>query len=396
MKPRKIVFYSPLPASHLEGFWHRDNGLLVRTALEAGYAAQFVCHGPASGNTHRDLLPAPPDALLDSRWWSSLGAWAIVFNTWGASRFHPVWRAALRATPRFLERLDTDGIRSPRVEPRLFFYQFWSRLHDTHGHRFGPWIAPPIALLQGSAHFFFPRFLDREVCRGLAGLPLVTAESPGAVERIRRLLRAFGHSGSNAHVLPHPVDVEGLDLPSAGDKENLIISVGRWDSHQKNFPMLQTVLCDFLAANPDWSASVCGPYSERTISTMPPGLVAMSGAIDHKRVIDAMRRAKIFLMTSRHESFGIAAAEALCQGCSVVGPAHIPSVRWFTSDHSGTISAKYNTKGMRAALAAEAKAWECGSNRDPKHIANRWRDRLSAQSVFEQLVQLLETIHPRV
>ena len=104
-----------------------------------------------------------------------------------------------------------------------------------------------------------------------------------------------------------------------------------------------------------------------------------------------MRNSKIFLMSSRHESFGIAAAEALCAGCSVVGPPHIPSVPWFCGSDSGTVATTYSKTGLGDALEAEASAWETGM-RDPLKISANWHSRVGAEAVARQLVSLLETI----
>jgi hypothetical protein len=42
-----------------------------------------------------------------------------------------------------------------------------------------------------------------------------------------------------------------------------------------------------------------------------------------------MRESRVFLFSSRYESFLLAGAEALTAGCSVVGPAGLPSTSYF-------------------------------------------------------------------
>jgi glycosyltransferase involved in cell wall biosynthesis len=388
----KLLFFIPIPGINLTGYWHRDQGLLVDEARRQGYEAFLVCPPPAPQIADARMIVASHDDLSRSEWWVSQKPWAVVCNTWGASRFRHVWNAALQATPRLLERLDTDGIRSPRVEPRLFFYQFWSRLHDAHGPRLGPWLAPPVAAAQGAMQLLLPGLVDRKICQGLATLPVVTAESPLAAERIRRLLKAFGFPGSNVEVLPHPVHVENDSVPGPAEKRNLVVSVGRWNSHQKNFTLLYATLAHFLAENDAWSAAICGVPPANPPPNHRRNRIMVEGVLDHRSVIDLLRKAKVFLMSSRHESFGIAAAEALCQGCSVVGPGHIPSVQWFASNESGTVAKHYNAASLLRALAAESEAWDGNLRRNPQLIGERWREQLSAPHVFRRLMALLEGI----
>jgi hypothetical protein len=390
----KLLFFIPIPGINLAGYWHRDQGLLVDEARRQGYQAYLVCLPPAPQTGDDRMIVASHEDLSRGEWWVSQKPWAVVCNTWGASRFRHVWNAALQATPRLLERLDTDGIRSPRVEPWLFFYQFWSRLHDTHGPRLGALLAPPIAAAQGAMQLLLPGLFDRKICQGIAGLPVATAESPLAVARIRRLLGSFGYSGSNVQVLPHPVDLRNDALPGPDDKENLIVSVGRWNSHQKNFSLLRRTLAGFLAGNAAWSATLCGMPAENSPTSHCQDRIRTLGILDHRGVIDLLKKAKIFLMSSRHESFGIAAAEALCQGCSVVGPAHIPSVEWFTGRDSGTAARHYSAASLVSALTSESEAWACNSRRSPQLIAELWRNQLSAPHVFQRLMELLEGIKP--
>lgn len=390
----KLLFFTPIPGINLTGSWHRDQGLLVDEARKQGYEAFLVCPPTAPQVADARMIVAPYEDLSRGEWWVSQKPWAVVCNTWGASRFRQVWNAALQATPRLLERLDTDGIRSPRVEPWLFFYQFWSRLHDTHGPRLGPWLAPPVAAAQGAMQLLLPGLVDRKICEGIAGLPVVTAESPLAAARIRRLLGSLGYSGGNVQLLPHPVDLQNDAVPGPDDKENLIVSVGRWNSHQKNFPLLYRTLASFLARNAGWSATLCGMPAENSATSHCQDRIKTLGILDHRGVVDLLRKAKIFLMSSRHESFGIAAAEALCQGCSIVGPQHIPSVQWFTSCDSGTAARHYRAASLLGALDSESKAWATNSLRNPQLIGMHWRNQLSAPSVFRKLMELLEGIKP--
>ena len=97
----------------------------------------------------------------------------------------------------------------------------------------------------------------------------------------------------------------------------------------------------------------------------------------------------MFLCTSRQESFLIAAGEALCCGCSVVGDARIASMPCFAGMSSGTTSCDSSVDNLRDALTAEINAWQSGQ-RDPVQISQAWQARLHTDHVAETFLKLLE------
>jgi glycosyltransferase involved in cell wall biosynthesis len=242
-----------------------------------------------------------------------------------------------------------------------------------------------------------PGLLDKLMTSSLAAIPAVTAESPIATERMRRFQKMFGFSGSNIYCSPFPVALGPLDNLSLDKKQNRVISVGRWEAHQKNFPLLLRVLNDFLAVHPDWDAVLPGsrhPEEEKLLQrccSQTRSRIRVTGPLPNQKIQRQMAESKIFLMASRHESFGIAAAEALCLGCSVVGPSHIPSIPWFCGSDSGTVAATYSKNGLVDALAAEAEAWK-NIQRDGKNIAKIWHGRVSSNAVCRQMLHHLESI----
>ena len=102
-----------------------------------------------------------------------------------------------------------------------------------------------------------------------------------------------------------------------------------------------------------------------------------------------LAESQVFYSPSSYESFGIAAAEALCSGCSVVAGRSItmPSFEWFVSDGSGTLAAKNDCNGHAGALHEELNAWE-KSGRDARGISDIWCGRLHADKVAAKVVEL--------
>jgi hypothetical protein len=93
------------------------------------------------------------------------------------------------------------------------------------------------------------------------------------------------------------------------------MAVGRWESYQKNLPLLLLTLRSFLGKNQTWEALVVG-------TGLPPDFshprIRFSSPLDPAALASEMRSSKIFLSSSRYESFGLAAAEALACGCVLV------------------------------------------------------------------------------
>jgi hypothetical protein len=111
----------------------------------------------------------------------------------------------------------------------------------------------------------------------------------------------------------------------------------------------------------------------------------------HREVGAICQRSKIFLMTSRTESFNIAAAEALCCGCSVVGPVEIASVPFFAGEASGTVACRQRRSHFLDALGAEVQAWEAGM-RNPGRIAQTWLAAVGSAAVAKKTLECLASL----
>lgn len=319
----------------------------------------------------------------------------MIFNTWGGLRFQPIWRAAKAATPRIVERMDTDGIRSPHSEFVLYLYQFWSRIQDYRKGRWQRWLGPIVPLAHAALHSVRPSLLDRPFAEALSEFALVSVESPVATERVRRLVRRFGQSGENIACIPHPVEDSDLEEPGILARKDQVVSVGRWDSHQKNFGLMMNVLDEFLRFHPTWTACLPGPYSETAIRhfghLQETGRIVLPGPLPNASVRRLLRESKVFLTTSRHEGFSVAVAEALVGGCSLAGPPQLAGLSWCCGSDSGTVATLYSLNGVLDALSAEAEAWRSGL-RNPEAISKTWLGRVGATAVVRALISRLEKI----
>lgn len=118
------------------------------------------------------------------------------------------------------------------------------------------------------------------------------------------------------------VDVEAIDCET---KENIIITVGRLGDWYKN----NELLIDAVGLLPDsilssWKLYLVGPctaelqaYVKQKIAIKPilKDFIVLTGAVyDRTELYKLYARAKIFTLTSRSESFGIATIEAMYFG----------------------------------------------------------------------------------
>jgi glycosyltransferase involved in cell wall biosynthesis len=392
---RKILFFTPIPARNLVGGWHRDQGLLVETTRSMGYDAQLIGRLPKPEKSDERLIAASDEDLSNPSWWQSRKPWAVVTNTWGAPRYDSIRNAIREATPRLMDRLDTAGARSPFICWPSYLYRDWSAYRDftkPHFRNLAFWHS----LGRGIARQLFPGLLDRRLAASLEAIPIVTAESPIAVERMKRFQCLFGYSGNNIQLLPHPVDTNNMPEPSPV-KKNCVVSVGRWDAHQKNFPLLLRVLDRFLSSHRDWDAVLPGRANRETEKLLlkhcqnTSHRIQIPGSIANDKVQLLLSESKIFLSSSRYEAFSVAVAEALCSGCSVVAPAHIAGMPWCCGSNSGTVSPLYTKNNLVDALSAEAALWNVGQ-RDSVEIASIWRHRTGADSICKKLLNMLTKI----
>lgn len=411
--PNRIFTFQPLAYSvGDERFRVTNLGAIVQGLRALGHDAKQVAFAPKAeltGQVVDDILLCSPGQAASVAWWRQLQPWGVITNTWAAPRFEPIRSAILGATRRHVDRLDTDGNRSVHIDWPLYLHAMWSRCRDCQENWWYRTFSAAVPVASLALHWTFPSILEQRQAATLARIPAVTAESPVALARMQRMQRHYGHSESNLHLSPFPVDTSRLpEALSTDSKRNTIVSIGRWDSHQKNFPLLLKTLELFLLGAPNWDAFVGGRLPSnwevllRRLSPLTNNRIRLSGPLPHAVVCAELNKAKIYLSTSRHEGLSIAVCEALCLGCAVVGPAHIAGLLWCCGSDSGTLAGLYTRRSLVDALSAEASAWNRVSSatagcsdltpRDSSLIASAWRSRASATAVASDMMRLLNSL----
>ena len=367
----KILLYTDLTIRPDQLFWHRDLGLLTKAFRDLGHDALLVVHlatepsaTPAVPNEldHpreqpcvvpqvRDVVgPLPTFApshvptsatsnikhpksniqndpvlwvsqqdIRDPLWWQSHKPDLVILGLWTRPKYDPIRRAALSATPHVIERADSDGMRTASCGLLTYAKRRFDYFRD-HTFRWPSLLSIPASIFYSFASITATPWIQTRLARTLKLLPAVAVETPHATALWKSLARRLGADPEKIHCVPHPIQTDIFKLDPAIPKKNQIICVGRWESYQKNLPLLLKTLCSFLDKNPTWSSLVIG--SGLPAKSPHPRITFLSSTAP-KQLARHMQESKIFLFSSRYESFLMSGVEAFSCGCAVVGPSDI-------------------------------------------------------------------------
>ncbi len=380
----------PLPYTGGDEFWGRDAGLICLGLRELGVNCRFVALGSESQPSDAPVILTSLANMQRAEWWRQWQADTVLFYCWAAPRYEAVSRAIREAGSKLVVRLDTDGVTSPRGNFWPYLVKTYCAFHDER---------KPAAALQAFAKSVLfrlcPPLYDDKVIRHLRHADYLAIESPLALQRYQQYLAACGapELGTKLRVLPHPVP--GIFRYDPGvPKQRKLLAVGRWESSFKDAPLLVQVLDRVLQREPEYRATIVGSGADLIERLLAKCAAEVRARIDVRprvpqaQLVREYQEAQILLVSSRSESFHIAAASGLCCGCSVAGPAAIPSLVWFSSRASGTVAASRSADDLADAAGAEIAAWHTG-RRDSQKISDEWTNLVGTPTVAQQCLDLL-------
>lgn len=342
-----------------------------------GWESITVCLPEAAQGYEEPVVIAPTEAALrDSSFYRSLGCEVGIVITWLG--LPDIVQAMKAAIPWVVSIADNDGQVGERVHP-------WRTLvHAIHQHRhFGLKVRAAKYWLQ--KYCFAPQSAS-EIVRSASSADRITMTSPLAVDRLRDYLLRYARPEIAERIthVPYPVDDNFLKgrVPSATERVNRVVAIGRWDDPQKD--------ADLLAGGIHW-ASKRLPRTEFVVIGRQSNIVSQrcSGVLDFgvrspEAIADILRESRVLLLTSRWESGPIVAFEAVASGATVVGPAWVPACQWLAPEGGG-IFTRRSAKSVGLALMNELAKWDEGV-RDPNIISSHWRQRFDPATVARKML----------
>lgn len=377
-------------------FFARDSGLMCRGFQATGCESLAVMPGEPQKEDEADLIRTDFTNLESADWWRSQQLDGVLLYAWGSPKYRRV-AAAIRNAGIFLVlNQDNGGLISPLAGFRGWIREQW--ILTGRGGSSGQLVSFANRVLRGATFGLLATDPMRAI--HLKQGNVIACVSPAAAVHYRKLCGVYGGSElvRRIEVVPHPVEPEFRFTHPTVAKARQIVCVGRWqDRIQKRPEMMMAVLQQLLASNSGVTAEVVGtstPELQNWQEALPDGIrrrVFLRGRLDRKILAEILRNSQIFYSPSAFESFGIAAGEALCSGCSVVAGRSLSMAgfEWFVSEKSGQLAESDSAGGHLAALQNELACWANGA-RNASAISETWGQLLHADKVAARILELCE------
>ncbi|PYL17597.1 MAG: glycosyltransferase family 1 protein [Verrucomicrobia bacterium] len=136
-------------------------------------------------------------------------------------------------------------------------------------------------------------------------------------------------------VVPNPVPRSATSPPAIGDRDKIILFIGRVHPEKGVHVLVDAFVSGARAAFADWKLMIVGPTETKLggggeaylaslhrAAESAEGKISFTGPIfDSAKLTDAYRSARLFVypsLSERGESFGLAPLEAMAHGCAVL------------------------------------------------------------------------------
>lgn len=371
-------------------WFRRDLGLIVDGLRAKGHDAKLLLHRSAGMPLDDErILGVDPSDLTHSSWWSDQAPDLVITLAGTRPAELPVNQAIRKAGIKLWNKMDSDGVLGASVEPLLSIYNYWWQSRYEHRRTYFPLLR---SLSIHALRWAYPKLGDLKALSLFEPCDRILLETPIACARVQRFLRQLQREDLARRVAWVPgIIPEDRNYDPTIPKKNTVIAVGRWqDWHQKDTPKLFRVLHEFLNIRPDYKALVVGLADERVemlhakLTNNVRARTILTGRLPSEELTRLYNASRICLFTSRGEGFPNVGGEAVCCGCSIVGPAPLASMQYLTSASSGTLSWSRSDRAILDALLAEATEWDDGA-RNAEMISQHFRARISLTAIIKRL-----------
>ena len=302
----------------------------------------------------------------DPAFWKTFHAdGALCYFGFSARRFLPVVRAMHAAGLRLALKADSSfGLHRFPHHAAVWFRKCYWVARERH--------SPPAAFAKAAFDMakWVRGFPPDDMIPYLESFAAITVESPLAASNTREWLLRHHRPDLAGRVafLPHPVPDNFVFDPSRDTKEHRVLAVAAdWRNPRKGGTILGRALGRFLAAHPDWRATIVGAHAETVSASAPHASDRMetSPPLESPDVLPLCKSAKILLTASGSESGPIVAFEALACGGSLVFPPELLHLSWARDAGLGTMAARRTPAALAAALETEVSVWASVPHRIP-------------------------------
>jgi len=246
----------------------------------------------------------------------------------------------------------------------------------------------PVVVTEHSSHFLLGRVRPRRLRRARRALRRARWVMPVGTA----LQRAMEASGIQARfqVVPNPVDTRlfHANLSPRGEGVKRLLFAGALDpAHKQGAPLLLSALALLKERRQDWRLDLVGEgpargeCEARAAEAGLGGLIEFHGLKSRAELAELMRRATLFVVASRVETFCAVAAEALATGTPVVAT-RCGGPEDFITDEVGLLVPPGDPAALSRALDGMLDRARLFS---PERLARYAAERFSLERVGEQL-----------
>lgn len=345
---------------------------------------------PIQDGDEDDLIRTEYKNLESAEWWKSLRIDGLVLYAWGMRKYTPIVKAARKAGIFVVSYMDTSGIYYPWKHWFPITSDIWFKECFGNGKILGT-IRTFLKIIKKHS-------IDLPDCgrkKHFKHASLIAFPLPEATNSIKKLQWLYGKEICDKLItIANPI-LGGNYTPSK--KTNTILAVGRWnDVLYKRPHFLMETLELTIPSIPHWNVEIYGnipDFMKDWHKKLPPQLqsqIHLKGYIPNTQLQEKFATSKISICTSRTEGTHVASAEAICAGCSIVGPhktPHLNCLQWYSSHDSGLLSPEDTPESLAQTLIEETQNWGNG-NRNPEEISTYWQEQLLAVNSCKKILKI--------
>jgi glycosyltransferase involved in cell wall biosynthesis len=373
-----------------EPLQHTKDGNILLGLMECGAEATLVTKEKAALRNYAPAFPViqvTSDSFTSAAFWKGIDADLVLAYTWLNRHYNPIVRAINEAGKRLMIRADRDGrIGYPLLPREYYLHPAWT-------------VAGLKNLVRRGVSRVLENRLANETLQQFDLADAIYIESEGARANLGHLLKRWNRSELLGKVHHIPIAVSDAFIESEiPEKKRQVVAVGRWDDWRvKNTYAAVRVLCRLLAKQPDMRVIMLGSGEKRIqqalakVGSSVSSRFSILGHQSQDEVARILGESMILFMPSRSEAFPLAAGEAVCMGCTVVGGPLEALCSLARGGFSGATATRFDEDALLAVLLRDLENWESGRY-DPARIARAWRGEFDRRRVATKIRELARSL----